>query len=416
VAIREPIQMASSKMNRRIRWGIFLAPFHPVTENATALFDYDLRLIELLDQLGFDEAWIGEHHSGGVEIIASPELFIAAAAERTKFIKLGTGVVSLPYHSPMMVAERMTQLDHMTRGRVMLGVGSGVLVSDAMMFGLNKADQRRRMQESVDTIMRLLRGETVTAETDWFVLRNARLQLPPFSDPHLEVVISASRTPVSAQLAGTWGLGILSISASSESSLKGLSESWTLAEQVAMRNGQSLDRGRLRICSIMHIAETRDQAFADVKFGIDEWCRYLAEAGGLAIVPSGVADPAQYLVESGLAVIGTPDDAIRHVERIYRACDFGTHLVFANDWADWQQTRRSYELIARYVIPHFNNGVASRQAAYDFSFKNRDAHMTAHDEDLRNTNGKRGPRHNVLKFARKIDRVIRGPDGWFRPK
>ena len=84
-----------------------------------------MQLIEILDGLGFHEAWIGEHHSAGKEIIASPELFIAAVAERTKNIRLGTGVVSLPYHNPLMVADRIIQLDHMTRGRVMFGAGPG---------------------------------------------------------------------------------------------------------------------------------------------------------------------------------------------------------------------------------------------------------------------------------------------------
>src|SRR3954468_2480711 len=107
-------------MSDRLRFGIFMAPFHPAGENPTLALERDLDLVAHLDKLGYDEAWIGEHHSAGYEIISSPELFIAAAAERTKHIRLGTGVVSLPYHHPFMVAERFVQLDHMTRGRVML--------------------------------------------------------------------------------------------------------------------------------------------------------------------------------------------------------------------------------------------------------------------------------------------------------
>ena len=97
-------------------FGTFMAPFHRVGENPTLALERDLELIEWLDALGFDEAWIGEHHSGGWETIASPEVFIAAAAGRTRYIRLGTGVVSLPYHSPYMVANRMVLLDHLTRG------------------------------------------------------------------------------------------------------------------------------------------------------------------------------------------------------------------------------------------------------------------------------------------------------------
>ena len=106
-----------------LRHGIFLPPFHPNEENPTACLERDLDLIAWLDKLGFHEAWIGEHHSAGYEIISSPEIFIAFAAERTRHIRLGTGVVSLPYHHPMMTADRIVQLDHMTRGRVMFGAG-----------------------------------------------------------------------------------------------------------------------------------------------------------------------------------------------------------------------------------------------------------------------------------------------------
>ena len=371
---------------KKLRSGIFLAPFHAIIEDPTTTLGRDMELLELLDHLGYDEAWIGEHHSGGVEIISSPEMFIAAAAERTKYIKFGTGVVSLPYHQPFMVADRMALLDHMTRGRAMLGVGPGALVSDAMMFGIKTVDQRRRVQESVEAIMRLLRGETITMETDWFVLRNARLQLPPYSQPHLEVVISASRTPVAGLTAGQWGLGMVSISGTSDLALQALFENWQIGEQTAARYGQKLDRSRLRICSLMHIAETREQAFKDVQFGLETWVRYLAEAGTFAIVPPDISDPANFLVDNGLAAIGTPDDAIRHIERIYRIGEFGAHLILANDWADWAQTKRSYELIARYVMPHFNNGFATRRAVYDFNLKNRDVQIAALEEGIRTTN------------------------------
>src|SRR5438270_8917537 len=99
-----------------MRFGIFLAPFHPVGQSPTAALQRDLEMIVRLDELGYDEAWIGEHHSAGYEIIASPEVFIAVAAERTKHIRLGTGVSSLPYHHPLMLADRMVLLDHLTRG------------------------------------------------------------------------------------------------------------------------------------------------------------------------------------------------------------------------------------------------------------------------------------------------------------
>src|ERR1700754_2571706 len=134
----------------RLRFGIFLPPMHPVGQNPTLLMQRDLQLIEHLDALGYDEAWIGEHHSSGFETLASPEGFIAAAAERTRRIKLGTGVNSLPYHHPLILADRIVMLDHLTRGRMMFGVGPGQLTSDAAMLGIDPMQQRPRMEQAFD--------------------------------------------------------------------------------------------------------------------------------------------------------------------------------------------------------------------------------------------------------------------------
>src|SRR6201996_9179686 len=171
----------------RLRHGIFMAPFHKMNENPTLLFQQDMEFLELLDRLGFHEAWIGEHHSAGMETISSPELFLAAAAERTKTIRLGTGVISLPYHNPLMVADRIVQLDHMTRGRVMFGAGPGLLASDALMLGIDPSAQRDRMAEGLDVILRLFRGETVTEKTEWYTMEGCRLHLLPYTYPHPEV-------------------------------------------------------------------------------------------------------------------------------------------------------------------------------------------------------------------------------------
>src|SRR5271155_5555962 len=194
-----------------LRSGIFLAPFHNHDENPTLSMERDLELLEHLDRLNYHEAWIGEHHSGGFELIACPEMFIAAAAQRTKHIRLGTGVVSLPYHNPFMLADRMVQLDHMTRGRAMFGVGPGALVHDALKIGIDPGMQREMMEESFDVVVRLMRGETGTRKTAWFDLRNARLQLPCYTQPTIEMAVAAARSPVGSQAAGKYGIGMLAI-------------------------------------------------------------------------------------------------------------------------------------------------------------------------------------------------------------
>ena len=199
--------------NRRFRSGIFSAPFYPVEEHTTLAIERELELIQWLDRLDYDEAWLGEHHSGGFEIMSSPELLIAAAAERTKYIRLGTGVISLPYHHPLTVAGRIVQLDHMTRGRMMFGVGPGALPVDATMMGINPDHLRERLMESLGVIIRLLSGETVTAKTDWFTLDQARLNIEPYTQPYPEIAAASTFSPSGSRVVGKYGVGMLCLGA-----------------------------------------------------------------------------------------------------------------------------------------------------------------------------------------------------------
>ena len=210
----------------RLRFGTFLPPIHPVGENPALCLERDMATIQHLDALGYDEAWIGEHHSGGAELIASPELFIAVAAERTRNIRLGTGVSSLPYHHPLILADRLMLLDHLTRGRLIIGVGPGALPSDAFMMGIDPAKQRDMMEESLEAILLLLAGETVTMETDWFTLVKARLQLRPYQRPFPEVAVAAQVSPAGPRAAGRFGTGLLSIGATSAGGFDVLGIHW----------------------------------------------------------------------------------------------------------------------------------------------------------------------------------------------
>src|ERR1051325_9322122 len=219
----------------RMKFGIFLAPFHQLGEDPTLSLERDLELIQWLDYLGFDEAWIGEHHSAGWEIIASPEIFIMAAAERTKNIKLGTGVISLPYHHPFMVANRMVLLDHLTRGRVMLGVGPGALVTDAHILGINPNVQRDRMDEALGIILRLFRErEPITYLSDWFELHDAVLQVRPYQKPHMPIAVASVRSPAGPELAGKHGAAVLSMSVPRETEARAdINYLWSVAEASA---------------------------------------------------------------------------------------------------------------------------------------------------------------------------------------
>jgi limonene 1,2-monooxygenase len=362
-----------------LRFGIFLAPFHPVHENPLLTLERDFALIEHLDRLGYDEAWIGEHHSGGYETIPMPEIFISAAAERTRHIRLGTGVVSLPYHHPLMVADRASQLDWQTRGRFMLGVGPGALPSDAMMLGIDPMRQREMMDESLEVLVPLLCGEKVSRKTDWYSLSEARLQHVPYTRPHVEMAVAAMASPAGPRAAGKYGLGLLSIGATTDAGYMALAQAWAIVEEEARRFKQHVERRNWRLVAPMHVAETREQALANVRFGMDDWAHYYTKVIALPFkLPDTFEARVETLINTGFAVIGTPEDAIRQIERLMeQSGGAGAFLQMAVNWADFPQTLRSYELIARYVMPHFNGLNTGRRASMEWVGANRDAFMGA---------------------------------------
>jgi limonene 1,2-monooxygenase len=363
-------------MERPLRFGIFMAPFHPSGQNPTLALERDLELIVRLDELGYDEAWIGEHHSAGLEIIASPEVMIAAAAQRTRHIRLGTGVSSLPYHHPLMLADRMVLLDHLTRGRVMFGVGPGALPSDAHMMGIDPATQRERMEESLGAIMALLTSdEPVSIQTDWFTLRDARLQLRPYTYPHFEVAVAATVSPAGPRTAGRYGAGVLSLGATSMGGFAVLGDHWKIWNDQAKKYGHQVDRSTWRLVGPMHIAPTRKQAFEEVEYGIHEWVDYFRNVVALPLAPEE-PDPRKWpqaLVDSGSAVIGSPDDAAAQLERLKKQSGgFGCFLIMANDWVERRASLASYELLAKEVFPRF-------QGSADLAVNSREWCRTDHD-------------------------------------
>ncbi|HLY55651.1 MAG TPA: LLM class flavin-dependent oxidoreductase [Stellaceae bacterium] len=355
-------------MSVRLRHGIFLAPLHNVDEDPHELIHRDLELMEWIDRLGFDEAWIGEHHSGGFETIASPELFIAAAVERTKHIRFGTGVISLPYHSPLMVANRVIQLDHQSRGRVMFGFGPGLLVSDASMLGIDPKTQRDRMAQALDVILRLLAGETVTEKTEWYNLFEARVHLLPYTQPRPEIAVASAATPSGGRLAGKYDLAMLCVAATDASGgFNVLDVNWKIACDTAAEFGHTMDRSRLRLMGPMHIAETREQARANVRFGLEKYLEYARTVTPGRFGNFEGKDPVDVMLESSHIVIGTPDDAIKVLEKLQeKQGEFGCFLHQCHDWADWEQTKRSYELYRRFVMPHFSKSNVTRDASYQW--------------------------------------------------
>ena len=372
-------------MTRPLKFGVFITPFHPVGQSPTLALEYDMERVVALDRLGFDEAWFGEHHSGGYELIACPEVFIAAAAERTKHIRLGTGVVSLPYHHPLMVADRWVLLDHLTRGRVMFGTGPGALPSDAYMMGIDPVEQRRMMQESLEAILALFRAtpdERVDRHSDWFMLREAQLHIRPYTWPYPEISTAAMISPSGPRLAGALGTSLLSLSMSVPGGYAALETTWGIVTDQAAKSGRDEpDRAGWRVLGIVHLADTRDQAIDDCTYGLQDFANYFGAAGfvPLANATDGSAakqSPREFVADyagKGNCCIGTPGDAITYIQDLLeRSGGFGTFLLLGHDWASPRATYHSYELFAREVIPHFKGQLSAPRSSHDWAKGMRD--------------------------------------------
>ena len=343
----------------RMKFGAFLAPHHPIGEHPMLQMRNDIKFAAHLDALGYDEFWVGEHHSTGWEVIASPEMFLAAVGEHTARIRLGTGVVSLPYHHPFNIAQRMVQLDHMTGGRVIFGTGPGALPSDAYTLGIDPMTQRDRQDEAIGVIKRLFAGERVTHQSDWFTLQDARLQLFPLQE-EMPMVTASSISPSGMTLAGKYGMGVLSIGSNSDAGLAALPTQWGFAEQAAAKSGKVIDRKDWRVLMSWHIAETREEARAQAGKGLMHWHNEytvgtLMRPGATEFNSPDEAVDKTAFIDGAASVIGTPDDLIAAIRKLSASAGgFGTVLGFAHDWANRENTLKSWDLVARYVIPEIH--------------------------------------------------------------
>ena len=364
----------------RLRFGAFLAPHHPLGEHPMLQYQRDLDFVAHLDRLGFDEFWCGEHHSSGWEMIASPEMFLAAAGQRTERIMLGTGVVSLPYHHPFNVAQRIVQLDYMTKGRAMFGSGPGALPSDARTLAIDPLTQRDRQDEALGVIIRLLRGEErFSYESDWFTMRDAQLQMLPLQEA-MPMTTASSISPSGMQIAGKYGIGVLSIASTSSEGLQALPTQWSFAEEAAAKHGTTVDRKNWRVLMSWHLAESKKEAESEAKHGLQRWhneynVHVLGRPGA-----THVDDPDELLAQiagqgasgGGAAIVGTPDElvsAIRNLQEVTGG--YGVVLGFVHDWANREAMLRSWDLFARYVVPEINGYTRNLQGSADYVHDNK---------------------------------------------
>lgn len=359
----------------KLRFGAFMAPFHARPgSNPTLGFHNDLKIAQHLDNLGYDEIWFGEHHSGGAELLGSPELFCAWVAGQTHRIKVGTGVISLPYHNPLWVAERAILLDHLTRGRFMLGIGPGALATDGDMLGLDVSQLRNYLQEDFPILMRLLRtDDLISIDTGRYQLVDARVQLDPYSD--FDIAVTSVFTPSGPMLAGRFGIGLLQLSGLTPESLAVLPKHWETVEAQASAYDTSVAPQDWRVVSIMHIAETRDKAIEEVRYGLDHYFNYFQDVVGFErLMQAGRSfnDRLEWALDTGYAVVGTPEDATDKLNEMNEASGgrVGAFLHWATDWATPEDTLKNYSLFADRVMPQFQGTLERLKSSQDWVSRN----------------------------------------------
>ena len=356
-----------------MKLGIFMMPLHSPERPLAETLDEDLEVVAWADKLGYEEAWIGEHFTLPWENIPAPDLFIARALGVTERIVMGTGVVLLHLHDPTMVAHRIAMLDHMAKGRLIFGIGSGATPADSELFGIDRkpGTSRRMMQESIEVILKLwTEGEPVEHSGEFFHVRTpeaqpeARLAFhsKPYQKPYPPIAVGGS-SPRSETLElagenGWWPMSSCFLHSSR------LTTHWQAVETGAQKTGQNASRTDWRIAREVYVAEDSQQAKDDAlsgafgQFFTDYWTALIGH--GPRGIASLKADPdmpdeaitPEYMLEQ-FWIVGDPDECARKIRKLYSdAGGFGTLLPICHDWGkDKDKWFRSLELLVKEVQP-----------------------------------------------------------------
>ncbi len=343
-----------------MRFSFFMMPVHHPSENPTLAFHRDIDLISRAEELDYDGFFIGEHHSGGWETMPAPEMALAMAAARTGRIRLGTSVINLPFHHPFHVAERIAFLDHLTRGRAVLGIGPSNLATDKKLFRLGNDRLYPMLNEAADVIVRLLESEEpFDHDGEFWRFEGMRLQLRSYQRPRLPLALPTSGSPGNLDLAARHDMELWTPCGRNRPGGGSFSGLWRNFEDACERHGRKADRGRWSLVTSFHLAETRDEAWKDAEAGILRETEYFASVGLKPLYEAYPGQPVSEFTPQSCAdrrdwCIGTPDDAVRWIEdKIAENGPFGGVMLTAHEWASADRTRRSLELFARYVMPRF---------------------------------------------------------------
>lgn len=356
-------------------FSMFMMPLHLPSENPSLAYKRDLDLISYAEDLGFDEFWVGEHHSAAWETIPSPEMFLAAASQRTSKIKLGTSMISLPFHHPFNVAERMAFLDHLTEGRALFGIGRCSLPTDIKLYQIPYSDLQPMMEESLKIISLLFESdEPISFNGKFWTIKDMVLQLKSYQRPKMPIAIACSGSENSLEFAGKNGLKALSLAKPPGPKSIPLSNQWDVISSTAKKAGAKVDRKEWELVTYVYLADTKKKALSDIESGahrdIHEYFSTINDYGIQQYKSSPEQSDDDVTVSSVINerswIIGTPDDAIEQIEKLEKeAGGIGGLMITTHEWVSEKKSKYSAELFARYVMPHFRGHSADLKKEWE---------------------------------------------------
>jgi alkanesulfonate monooxygenase SsuD/methylene tetrahydromethanopterin reductase-like flavin-dependent oxidoreductase (luciferase family) len=357
-----------------MKLGLCLNPGHRPGTPIRDAAEWDLQLIRWADELGYSEAWIGEHLTVPWESCAAPDLLIAQAFRETSQIRIGPASLNLPLHHPAMVAHRIAYLDHLSGGRLNLGIGASGTLTDWQLFGIDGASgqHRRMMWESLDAIVRLWTDPDPYQSTGEFWTVNKPgpvfdgllgFHLEPFQKPYPPISVSAlSPSSPTAKACGERGFAPLSIAFNTDY----LNGQWAAVSTGATEAGTTADRSGWGVVWDVFVADTDEEAIQICLEGglgtylREFWLPLMADVGLLdmyksdAGLPDSAVTPEYFLRNS--ALVGSVSTVTEKVVSAARATGgFGTLIQLGQDFsADPGPMRTSMELLALEVLPRVN--------------------------------------------------------------
>ena len=335
-----------------MKFAFFMMPLHLATESPSLAFDRDLDILQYAEELGYDEFFVGEHHTAAWENIPAPDMFLAKASGLTSVIKLGTSVISAPFHPPFDLAERFAFLDHLSKGRVILGLGPCGLPTDAKLFNIPPARLRPMLEESLDIIVKLLESpDPIDYDGRFWKFREMALQLRSYQQPRLKLAMATSGSTGSLDLAGKYGMMVFSPSAQAPPPALPFREHYPRLKASADKHGRVIEREDWRIAMYVYLADTREQAWADVEDSIqrdvhDYFFTINTRRGweGSPDQPDAEITP-QFVADRRRWIIGTPDDAIERLEALDKEVGgLGGVMITTHEWVPHNKSRYSMEL------------------------------------------------------------------------